>query len=83
MGHGQVSDKAILEKHCGHYKQTGGTDRRRSQDQVNHLQQSQGQPAKSREEADVNFFKLYIFHSIVLSVIFSTLSFFCRAEEAC
>lgn len=55
MGHGQVPDKAVAEEHRGHYKQAGRTDRRRSQDQVHHVQQPQGQPPEPREEADVSF----------------------------
>lgn len=54
MGYGQVPDQAVAAQHRGHHQQAGRPDRRRSQDQVHRLQQSQEQPPEHGEETNVS-----------------------------
>lgn len=54
VGHGQVPDQAVAAQHRRHHLEAGGPDRRRPEDEGQRLQQSEGQPAESGEEADVS-----------------------------
>lgn len=64
MGHGQVPHQAVSEKHRRHHQQASWTDRRRSKDEIDYLQQSQGKPTKSREEANVSNSSFLLFLKI-------------------